>query len=945
MNLKSGFLAFFVIFALLFSTCGLFSDDDNNGYNNGGIDNGDNNSGDNNNGNNGGNNIPPGAERIVGLVMVVDFPEERTKHTIQEVHDLFNRVGGIEGGRVRGSVYDYFLEVSNNQFAYTNIVVPVVVTLPNAKSFYDQPLNNQPGPNRRANMTVLITDAFNVLNSMGIDLDLSELTIATNGAVRAFNIFYAGEGYGNFASFYDGDITVNGVRFYRYQATGLLDHGNNPDLSNRLGTVLHENGHSIFNWPDLYCHGDLNIPSRSVGLWCLMGAWPSGNRNRHTPNPYFRHLAGWIDVIDIANAAPGTEFTIEMNSHKAFVYRRNDQEAFFIEARRRDDNFNSTLPGEGLAIWHIHSGGNNLNTDIGFPRVALVQADGRDDLANRTITDAGRLNNGDDTDLFRLGVNTVFNSSTTPAAIYHDGTPSGINITNISDIGAVMTFTIGESHGPTDPTYRFYSQAASYPEARGHIEIEVSQGFTLNSTLTINNPQTAGATLTIRSANPAAPVTLTRGVSGNLFTIQDGATLILENIIIDGDSNGNFAETGGGSLVRINSGGALVMNAGAVARNNVNSVTGGTVHNRVGSTFTMNGGEISGNIATANAGAGVRVEGTFIMNGGKISGNTTNNNVGGGVYVDSSIAFTMTGGEISGNNASHSGGGISVNSEFIMNGGKISENTSSASGGAVEVRPNAKFTMNDGEISENTAATDGGGIRVSNNGQFVFNEGKIIGNTAIQHAGGVFATGAGSIFTMNGGEISGNTSGGEGGGVRVNSGITFTMTNGEISGNIAGSTGGGVRVATNTTTFIMQGGKIAGNIAGTDGGGVNMGGLSFTMTGGEISGNTAARGNGIHRAGGEVNLNSGVVAGTGTNIAAVVFGAHNLNTGDSPSPNNALIIVWNKPVGDGPFDYTAGENTHLTVSPANATAVWGIHNGKLGIVYANSGNDGFIEIW
>jgi hypothetical protein len=93
-------------------------------------------------------------------------------------------------------------------------------------------------------------------------------------------------------------------------------------------------------------------------------------------------------------------------------------------------------------------------------------------------------------------------------------------------------------------------------------------------------------------------------------------------------------------------------------------------------TFTMSGGNISGNTATRNGG-GVYVtsaNGTFEMKGGIISGNTatgtntafTPTGAGGGVYAYSGT-FQMSGGTISGNTATGNttnkgyGGGVYVN--------------------------------------------------------------------------------------------------------------------------------------------------------------------------------------------------------------------------------------------------------------------------------------------
>ena len=408
----------------------------------------------------------------------------------------------------------------------------------------------------------------------------------------------------------------------------------------------------------------------------------------------------------------------------------------------------------------------------------------------------------------------------------------------------------------------FDDRVATYNSANANVDITLTQDLTIEAPVNnIRAPARAGATLTIRSANSARPVTLTRGVTGDLFTVPNGATLIFRDIIIDGGSNINFVndeenideydEDGNlltrpetvvaGSLVRVNAGGTFIMESGAVLRNNINSGNGGGVY--------------------------VNQNGTFTMSGGKIIGNSSGNQAG-GVYVNRNSAFTMTG----------------------------------------------------GEISDNTSATVAGGVLV-------------------------YA----STFTMTGGEIHGNSTGDQAGGVRISTGSTFTMTNGKISNNTA-VVGGGVSVAGNRNVCTMTGGEISGNTASSNGGGVSLlDNSTFTMTGGIIFGNNAPRGNGVRISSGTFNLSGGVVAGTGVNTAAIVSapttGIHNLNTA---SPNNAVIIAWNRP--SGALNYTVGTSTNLTVS-AGGTATWANQGGVLsseaglGISYRNGSNTGWIKAW
>jgi uncharacterized repeat protein (TIGR02543 family) len=258
--------------------------------------------------------------------------------------------------------------------------------------------------------------------------------------------------------------------------------------------------------------------------------------------------------------------------------------------------------------------------------------------------------------------------------------------------------------------------------------------------------------ITLRGTGAIRTVSLSS--VGSLFTVGNGVTLVLDNnITLQGRSANNA------SLVKVNSGGRLVMNTGSTVTGNSSSDNGGGVHVNSG-TFTMNGGEISGNTYSNPsgyfAGGGVYVDdGTFTMSGGKISGNTSSN--GGGVSV-AHKTFTMSGGEISGNTAYNGGGVYVFMGTFTMSGtAKISGNIASNSyGGGVYVQ-SYTCTMSGGEISGNTASgsyASGGGVYEG--GTFTMSGGTIFGNTVISDNG--YGSGGGvyvRTFTKTGGTIYG----------------------------------------------------------------------------------------------------------------------------------------------------------------------------------------------
>jgi hypothetical protein len=209
--------------------------------------------------------------------------------------------------------------------------------------------------------------------------------------------------------------------------------------------------------------------------------------------------------------------------------------------------------------------------------------------------------------------------------------------------------------------------------------------------------------------------------------------------------------------------------------------------------------------------------GDFILDGATISGNTLASGVtstGAGVYIGNNSSFTMYGGDISGNNASaanFSVGGVYVssNGSFTMHGGRIGPNNSGTHGGGIHIH-GGKLDIYGGEISGNTAtgngvnSGNGGGVYAENTVTFTMRGGKISGNTATGtytnngNGGGVYVSASTSgSFTIYDGEISGNTAtstgtGGNGGGVYATSTVTFkkepasgSSTSGTIYGNNA----------------------------------------------------------------------------------------------------------------------------------------------------------------
>lgn len=195
--------------------------------------------------------------------------------------------------------------------------------------------------------------------------------------------------------------------------------------------------------------------------------------------------------------------------------------------------------------------------------------------------------------------------------------------------------------------------------------------------------------------------------------------------------------------------------------------------------FTMYGGEISGN--HGGDGAGIETQnGTVTMYGGTISDN----------HVD---AASYYGG---GGVCAHSGG------RFTMYGGTISNNESTINGGGgVTVWGGGLVTIAGGTISGNKATEDGGGIYT--NGTLTISGNSVIENNEAGNGGGVFYYGTYSSMTISGSaKIADNTATGNGGGVYFG-GDTFSISGGvEINSNTKNSANNNVYLPDNKSITV-----------------------------------------------------------------------------------------------------------------------------------------------
>lgn len=317
--------------------------------------------------------------------------------------------------------------------------------------------------------------------------------------------------------------------------------------------------------------------------------------------------------------------------------------------------------------------------------------------------------------------------------------------------------------------------------------------------------------------------------NGKTIEIKSGQNVIIKGAhSIKGIGYSSFKIDKGGSLTiegpsisnaQIIAEGKLNLNSGKISET---KLEGPTIFVNSG-TFTMNGGEVSGNEAIESSTpkpAGLKkigdfyqyspitvYSGTFTLNAGTISSNKSflkGGAIGAWGTESSRAKLVIEGGEITGNKAEHSskyawGGSIyTLNSNFEMTAGIISKNVAEKGGGIAAQKSNMTFTG--GNITDNT-----------NNGDFLGEGGGILAyDTNI------------NIKNIN---ISNNTANGDGGGISIN-GLydkpNINIESGIFKGNSASKdsgASGGVLLVRNCT-YKIDGGTFTENFAKYMGGAI-----------------------------------------------------------------------------------------------------------------------------
>ena len=410
-------------------------------------------------------------ETLVGATILVDFPAEdgsgktlwQTKSpgiTVADIDAWLNATDGTTKFGNYCSARQYYLDVSNNKFDYSQVIVGPY-TMPYPRSHYDDPTKDEV-----ACADLLFADLKN------ISFSSEDRTKISKASDRGVNIIFAGPEAANWskglwAHMATASRTLGGKTFKRYNISPL---GYSPVLYG----FCHENGHMMCDFPDFYSYSGLS--HNMVGTACLMAA-RANDRSPSVVSAYLRMHAGWVTPKDLKKYN-NSYVTIERNVNDVYKYSNpnNEKEYYLIENRGGGHDGSMCGGGKGILIWHCNQSGGNTSVKERNPAFAAETDGSQYRISNfeLTLEQADGLyhmernqNPGDANDLWHSG-NTAagypgeFTDLTVPTAKWMDNTASGLVLSEFSSNGGTMTFAVGTPVVEGAPTISDQITAAGY---------------------------------------------------------------------------------------------------------------------------------------------------------------------------------------------------------------------------------------------------------------------------------------------------------------------------------------------------------------------------------------------------------------------------------------------------------------------------------------------------
>ena len=469
------------------------------------------------------------------VCLLVGFKDKAFTKTKTDIQNLFNQVGYSAGG-ASGSVKDYYLENSWNQF---NLTVDVFGPFTASQNMSYYGANDSYGNDVKPRE--LVTEAVNAANSQA---NYANYDNDGDGSVDGVYVIYAG--YGEEAggganaiwahAWNIPTVTLDGKTISKYSCSAELMGSSGSTLTG-IGVICHEFGH-VLGAPDYY---DTNYGTggqyEGTGNWDMMAAG-SWNNNGLCPahhNAFTKcYIYGWATPTVLTSAQVVNVTNVEENQSFYRINTATSGEYFLIENREKH-KFDAYLPGSGMMIYHVHSGVmtsassnsvNNTHQQRMYPKCASATTNPTSTASSYgSINSAGCAWPG-------TSNKTSFTDATTPHMKSWAGSNTAKPITNIVRNSSTKTVSFDFMGGSTSTTVPTVSTSTvtgistTAATAGGNVTSDGGASVTTRGVCysTTQNPTTSSSKVAVGSGTGSFSANLSGLVANTTYYVRAYAT-------------------------------------------------------------------------------------------------------------------------------------------------------------------------------------------------------------------------------------------------------------------------------------------------------------------------------------------------------------------------------------------------------------------------------------
>jgi len=359
-----------------------------------------------------------------GITIYIDYPDEPAWVAPDRLDSLINGMDYQETGAER-SFRKYWYQQSKRNIDIQHDIF--YYTAPMPSSHYES-VNWQEGILLWKNALEWIIQTYPEYDWRSLSIVDDDFQNLRKGGLLSVMIISSKWGpAGVGAAHGPGWVLSNGVKINKIAGSVIKSPWDTTPVN--LFMILHESGHGIFSLPDTYDTDSGAEHSGGTGFYSLM----SGGKPDVEPlGGPFQVQNGWAHIIEPGPGPSNYILRADGDSLVIFRNKRDPNEYFTIEARKKSNQGNSLFPVPiGLLVWHsdlkVHSSNRFSDmTPLRHYKHSIEQADGLFQL------EKSATNRGDRGDIYIPWKD--FGESTTPNSNWWDGLASGFELSNIKYI-------------------------------------------------------------------------------------------------------------------------------------------------------------------------------------------------------------------------------------------------------------------------------------------------------------------------------------------------------------------------------------------------------------------------------------------------------------------------------------------------------------------------------